>query len=261
MKKVFLILFLSQMAVSQAQEMSYKYVKVPEKFEFLKEENKFQLNALTAFLFEKYGLEAIYKEQVPTEVDPCEILHADVENNSGLFRTKLRVNLEDCNQRVVFTSEEGVSREKEYKTAYHEALREAFESVENFASEMPKYAGKASKSSVTETSSVTVKNTADKEPQQVGITITSKELSGDKTLRNGGQVYELKQDPSGYSLFREGEEEKFGSLIKSGSGSNYIYSSKNLQGSAFFDDAGNLIVEYVDANTGQLVSVKYELQD
>ncbi|GHA40909.1 hypothetical protein GCM10007103_22820 [Salinimicrobium marinum] len=261
MKKVFLILFLSQMAVSQAQEMTYKYVKVPEKFEFLKEENKFQVNALTAFLFEKYGFEAIYKEKTPAGVDPCEILHANVENKSGLFRTKLQVNLEDCNQRVVFTSEEGMSREKDYKTSYHEALREAFQSLENFTAEMPGHAQNISESSVTEESSVQIKDTSGEEPQQVGITITSKELSRDKTLRNGGQVYQLKQDSSGYSLFREGEEEKFGSLIKSGSGSNYIYSSKNLQGSAFFDAAGNLIVEYVDVNTGQLVSVNYELQD
>lgn len=261
MRKVFLILFLSQMAVSQAQEMTYKYVKVPEKFEFLKEENKFQLNALTAFLFEKFGFKAIYKEKVPAGVDPCEILHANVENNSGLFRTKLQVKLEDCHQRVVFTSEEGTSREKDYKTSYHEALRDAFNSLEDFASEMPAYAENKSESSVAEQASVDVRDTSGEEPKQVGIAITSKEVSGDKTLRNGGQLYELKQDASGYSLFREGEEEKFGSLIKSGSGANYIYSSKNLQGSAFFDATGNLIVEYVDTNTGQLVSVKYELQD
>jgi hypothetical protein len=260
MKKVFLILFLSQVAVSQAQE-TYKYVKVPEKFEFLKEENKFQLNALTAFLFEKYGFEAIYKKQVPAGVDPCEILHADVENNSGLFRTKLTVSLEDCNQRVVFTSEEGVSREKDYKTAYHEALRSAFESVGNFTSNMPDYVANSTKSSVTEASSVSTQNNSGKEPEKVGLTITSTELTGNKTFRNGEQVYELKENPSGYSLFKFGEEEKFGSLIKSGSGSNYIYTSTNLQGNAFFDPAGNLIVEYVDANTGQLISVKYQLQD
>ncbi|MDX1762446.1 MAG: hypothetical protein R3218_09855, partial [Christiangramia sp.] len=43
----------------------FQYVRVPEKFEFLKHENQFEVNALAAFLLEKYGFEVIYKEEVP----------------------------------------------------------------------------------------------------------------------------------------------------------------------------------------------------
>ena len=40
---------------SQSNLNDYKYVIVPNKFDFLKENDQYQLNSLAAFLFEKYG--------------------------------------------------------------------------------------------------------------------------------------------------------------------------------------------------------------
>ena len=48
--------------------------------------------------------------------------------------------------------------------------------------------------------------------------------------------------------------------MKSGGGENYLYSSKNVSGNAFFDRQGNLIVEYLDPNSQQLVSIHYKLK-
>ena len=47
-----------------------------------------------------------------------------------MFKTKLAVELKDCNDQVVFTSQIGESREKEYDKAYTQAVRNAFESLE-----------------------------------------------------------------------------------------------------------------------------------
>ncbi len=47
-----------------------------------------------------------------------------------MFKTKLSIELKDCNDQVVYTSEIGESREKEYNKAYNEALRDAFNSIE-----------------------------------------------------------------------------------------------------------------------------------
>ncbi|HET8754196.1 MAG TPA: hypothetical protein VFM59_07520, partial [Salinimicrobium sp.] len=57
-----LLIFLVLIGIEiQAQEVNnYKYVIVPETFEFQDEPNEHQLNALTEFLFEKYGFEALY---------------------------------------------------------------------------------------------------------------------------------------------------------------------------------------------------------
>jgi hypothetical protein len=66
MKKIFLILFMISGTFSvSAQELNeYKYIIVPEAFELSKEENQFQLNALTKFLFEEYGFETLMKQEV-----------------------------------------------------------------------------------------------------------------------------------------------------------------------------------------------------
>jgi len=118
---------------SQVSINAYKYVIVPNKYDFLKEKNQYQLNALTKFLFEKYGFEALmegsdYPEDLA--VNRCLALNADVLKDSGLFKTKLSIELKDCNGKTVFTSKVGESREKDYKSAYNLALRDAFESVE-----------------------------------------------------------------------------------------------------------------------------------
>ncbi|MFO8147551.1 MAG: hypothetical protein R6U03_09205, partial [Gillisia sp.] len=103
-----------------------------EEYNFTEEPDKFQLNSLTKFLFDKYGFEAyLENEELPEDLksNRCKALFADVENESGLFVTKLVVVLKDCQNEKVFVSEEGRSRDKEFKTAYQQALRDAFVSI------------------------------------------------------------------------------------------------------------------------------------
>ena len=60
MKLIYTILLVLAMSNSSTGQSlnDYKYVIVPGKFDFLKESDKYQLNSLTKFLFEKYGFEA-----------------------------------------------------------------------------------------------------------------------------------------------------------------------------------------------------------
>ncbi|AWH73123.1 hypothetical protein DCS32_02785 [Dokdonia sp. Dokd-P16] len=125
--------FIGSSLISQSVN-DYKYVIVPEKFDFLNEKDQYQLNSLTTFLFNKYGFEAYVEKASNLPLDykrnGCNTLRADVVESSGMLRTKLQVKLLDCNDAVVFVSEEGSSKLKEYKKSYHEALRRAFESIE-----------------------------------------------------------------------------------------------------------------------------------
>ena len=298
MKKYLLIItcLLGAMNTSVAQDLNqYKYVQVPQRFEFFSDDNQFQLNALTAFLFEKYGFKVLYGDQLPEDMAPCELLKADLLKDKGLFNTKLQVTLENCKGETVFTSKMGTSREKDYKAAYHEALRDAFTSVEELEyrySENPlkvdspdaivfeeedaveeavvekQSAEKAvpqveeavttnqAEKAVTQVEERVIENQAEKAvPQPVEADMET------KSFRNGPTIYTLRAVPSGYELFKAGEEGKFASLFKSGSGSNYIYASGTLQGSANFDAEGDLVVEYLDATSGQLVTLTYQLQD
>ncbi len=128
----FFVLFKVQ---SQANLNQFKYVIVQKKFEFLKKTDQFQLNSLTKFLLEKENFQTFFDdESFPEDLakDRCLALDADVINKSGLLKTKLLVEFKDCSNNIVFTTIMGDSKEKEYKKAYHESLREAFRSFQSF---------------------------------------------------------------------------------------------------------------------------------
>ena len=128
-----LVVFIATSVFSQANLNNYKYVIVPSKFDFLKEKDQYQLNSLTEFLFNKYGFIAVVEgNSYPEDLlqNRCLALKSNLLKDSGMFKTKLEVELKNCNDQVVYTSQVGESREKEYQKAYTEALRNAFMSIE-----------------------------------------------------------------------------------------------------------------------------------
>ncbi|TDE00186.1 hypothetical protein [Flavobacterium sandaracinum] len=132
MKKSFLFLLILTISYSYAQSVNeYKAIIVPVKYEFLKGENQYRLNTITKFNLNKAGFVSFYNnETIPSEYsDRCDLLYADVVNDSGFLTTKLYLTLKDCYGKIIFQSLEGKSKEKDFKVAYNEALTEAFESV------------------------------------------------------------------------------------------------------------------------------------
>jgi len=135
MKRYFLVLllFLSYSGYSQTTISNYKYVVVPEKFNFLKQKDQYSLNSLTKGLLEYKGFTVYFDNtNLPGEVanNRCRALSADVLEKSGMFSTRLTLILKDCQGNIVFKSKEGESREKEYRVAYNMALRDAFTSLD-----------------------------------------------------------------------------------------------------------------------------------
>ena len=132
MKKTFLFLLILLVSYSHAQSVNdYKAVIVPLKYDFLKADNQYRLNTLTKFNLSKAGFAAFYtNDSIPTAYnDRCSLLYADVSSEKGFLLTKLYVTLKDCNNRIVFKSAVGKSKEKEYQVAYVAALSEAFTSI------------------------------------------------------------------------------------------------------------------------------------
>lgn len=135
MKKYITLVFLFVGIISATAQSvnNYKYFIIPETFEFTGEKDQYQLNSLLKFLMEKEGFNTVMRKgEKPVDLrnNPCKALSVDVINDSGLFTTKLKINFEDCYGKIVYTSDEGKSREKDFKKAYQEALRNAFESVQ-----------------------------------------------------------------------------------------------------------------------------------
>jgi len=278
---IFTFVFIGFLSSTFGQDLnSYKYVLVPSSFDFFKEPNQYQLNELTKFLFEKYGFEAYMEnEELPMELSQnrCKALIANMQNNSGLFSTKLVVVLKDCKNNQLFISKEGRSREKDYKIAYQEALRDAFESISalNY-----KYEGQVSSAPAPKSENVvqlvmvpeakaepTVQETMPAEVEVSIIPVSQDQivenLKNEKTLNflYEAKAFYLERSENGYRFFQKGMTEPFAQLISSKNSQTYIYASITTQGIANFDKDGNLVVEIFNRENGSMDTKIYKLQN
>lgn len=113
----------------------YQYIIVPEKFDFVKEVDKYQTSSLTKFLFEKKGFKVFLSNEAMPETlvkDRCKSLHAEVKDISTMLRTKVKIEVKDCFGTTVYTSQIGKTKFKEYKRGYQDAIRKAFETMTDF---------------------------------------------------------------------------------------------------------------------------------
>lgn len=128
-KVLLALLFCSAIGFSQSVN-DYKAVIIPLKYDFIKTDNQYRLATLTKSNLLKAGFEAYYtNEQIPAGIDRCELLYIDVKRDNAFLVTKLFIQFKDCYGKVIYTSETGKSREKDYEVAYKESLEGAFVSV------------------------------------------------------------------------------------------------------------------------------------
>ena len=115
---------------SQGEKLSdYSFIVVPKKFDFQFSEDQYQLNSLLKFLFNKHGFHAYFDEELP-DVRRCDGLRAEVIGNPGFVWCRVTIFIKDCEGNVIYTSEEGKSKLKEYSKMYNQAMRRAFESID-----------------------------------------------------------------------------------------------------------------------------------
>ena len=111
----------------------YKYIVVPKKFDFLKEENQYRVNSYTKFLFVKEGYQVFYSgDDFPEDLksNPCLALTANVLDESNAFTTKIFLVLENCGRDEVFKSVEVRSKIKDYNKTSIDALKKCFVSIQ-----------------------------------------------------------------------------------------------------------------------------------
>jgi len=135
MKKIIILccfFLLSFSMIAQKSIHNYKYIIVSKNFQFLRAADQYQTSSLTKFLFNKNGYIAyLDTDKIPSDFNNnrCLALFVDVKDVSKFLSTNLIIELKDCNNNVVYTSKLGRSKEKEFKDAYHEAIRKAFEDI------------------------------------------------------------------------------------------------------------------------------------
>lgn len=140
MKNIILVLFLIMSNIfvfgQEKKVNNYKFIVVPEQFNFLKQKDEYKTSSLTKFLLKKNGFTVVLNsEQYPKDLrdNPCSGLKAVVLDKSSMFKVKVIIELRDCSNKILYTSDEGVSKLKEFKKGFQEAIRNAHASMNDIA--------------------------------------------------------------------------------------------------------------------------------
>ncbi len=258
---LFLFTFLSFAAKSQNSLSDYSYVVVPDQFEFLDGKDRFQLNSMSEFYFNKYGFHAFMSNEVPGNLKRCDGIYADVLKVKAIIGTRVMIVLKDCNGNQLFESSVGKSKEKDFKMAFQDALRDAFLSIaaQNvnqkeiaFSNEESPYV-KSSENIVQEKVMpqkviVRVEDKSEVESENIDTNLPTSKFSN---YTKNGNTYLLRRTDEGYALYQESSAAMDGLLLLGNLDvvqSNKIYFN-DVSGSIFkatFDGAKNLIVQKGD---------------
>ena len=262
---------------------------VPEAYDFLGKTNQYQLNALTKFLFEKNGFETVMKnESKPADLNsnPCLGLTPNITEDSGLFKTKIVLQLKDCYGNVVYATREGTSKNKDYKEAYQESLRDAFGDIAslNYKYQPEPIAENDVAEEEEETTVVEVEAEVEDEQEVIAEkemkreaddaqnikieeieedeqdVIVANSESVNKIYQKDNAAFILKSTEQGFGLYPENSSEPIALLIETDN-SDYIYSSLSNQGIASFDAENNLVVEYFSRTENKKIKQIYQLQN
>ena len=253
MNNVYIIFVVFIMATTaKAQKLSaYKYIVVPTQFTMQKNAGEYNLNTLVASTFKKFNFETMVEgDTPPVGFEPCKALKVGV-NKRGFLNTYISYSLKDCYGKTVHTTIEGYSAEKDYKQAYYEAFREAFEDpyIQNH-----KYKG-GSTQKVVENSSKSREEIIAEAKRQLAAEEAEEILEAEVEKAKGkaivsdyafeflGKRYEFKKSLSGFNIFNGAS--KLGTATKLSSG-QYTISAGVLSGKGFFDAFGNFVLTRVN---------------
>lgn len=248
---VFFLFCIVTSGVSQKTLADYKYVSVPEQFDFVKGKDRYQVNSLSRFLFKKYGFDAYFSSELP-DVTRCEVIWADVEGSSGLIYTKIRVVLRDCNGMELYRSQEGRSKDKDYKKAYHEAIREAFSSFESINKEdvhVPKV-------ETTTKPAVTVTETMDTPMEKPTLETKETPVEVAKSVVYRYADYKIVPGAAGGKLTVYQNDEKIGSLTPASEKGTFLAITSQFNGIAYMNKR-TIIIEYEVEGVQELVAMKF----
>jgi hypothetical protein len=226
-----LVLGLVFFAKAQSSINDYKYVIVPTKFDFLKSQDQYQLNSLAKFLFDKYGLTALMESDgYPKDLvsNYCLALKSNVLKSGGMFKTKLKVELRNCNNEIIFTSEIGETKEKDFMKAYALALRSAFKSFESID-----YNYKPNKNSIAESNKISNSSTQEIEKLKEEIEALKEGKTSGATVVVGFEEAKPKADKVSEVEIQEHQTVK---------GSNALYAQEIDNGFQVVDSTPKIVM-------------------
>ena len=247
---IFLTLCMSISLFSQQVEINkYQYIIVQNKFDYLKSPDQFQTSSLLKFLLKKKGYKVfLSSEKLPQKLNNnrCLSLSATVKDNSSMLSIKNNIELIDCYGKTVYTSVTGKSRNKDYKKGYHEAIRNAFDSMVDVGYNQDSSIVNAKE--VIEETAVVVKAVP-----KVVITPSS-DVNIEKVTPSGRDILYAQANTNGFQLINTKPEVIF-VILKTNVKDVFVIKDKN---GIFHKVDGNWVAEYYE-NT-QFVEKQYQVK-
>jgi len=224
------MLFLFSVSIfSQSNNpISYKYIIVKSTFDFLKQVDRYRTSSFTKFLFEKEGFKVyLDNEQLPEELyyNKCKAMFVDIKDDSNLFYTKNFIELLDCNNNLIHTSQIGKSKLKDYEKTYRQSIRNAFSTFKNLDSVYTSFSSvKITKSKKKESNLEIVTK-----PKETKQEIIKPAVNSSTSEEKNNSIYSsltAKDISSGYQLLNTKNEVIF-IILKTGNQNRFIIKNKN----------------------------------
>lgn len=224
------MLFLFSVSIfSQSNNpISPKYIIVKSTFNFLKQVDRYRTSSFTKFLFEKEGFKVyLDNEQLPEELyyNKCKAMFVDIKDDSNLFYTKNFIELLDCNNNLIHTSQIGKSKLKDYEKTYRQSIRNAFSTFKNLDSVYTSFSSvKITKSKKKESNLEIVAKTKETKQEIIKPAVNSSTSEKKNNLIYSSLI--AKDISSGYQLLNRKNQVIF-IILKTGNQNRFIIKNKN----------------------------------
>ena len=136
MMKNFSILALVFLSINSFAQQN-KAIIISNKYEFQKEKNTYNINNMLKAILVSNNYQVFFEDEIlPTEIaqNRCNALTGVLLDISNLFVTKLKFQILDCNNNLLFETEEVRTKEKDIQNAY-------IETIKLLSPELKKYSG------------------------------------------------------------------------------------------------------------------------
>ncbi|MEN9326039.1 MAG: hypothetical protein RI943_460, partial [Bacteroidota bacterium] len=134
MMKFFSILVLVFLSFTSFAQQN-KVIIISNKYEFQKVKNTYNINNMLKAILVSNSYQVFFDdEELPKEIaqNKCNALTGVLIDNSNMFLTKLKFQIRDCQNKLLFETAEVKTREKDIQNAY-------IETVGLLSSELKKY--------------------------------------------------------------------------------------------------------------------------
>ncbi len=237
MKKaaIFILTFTSLTAFAQ-KVSDYKYVTLPAKFETFKEDYGLGELLTKTLLSKNYIVIPADKLQWPSEAkdNPCNVLLADIVNDSGFLRNKVLVKFKDCNDKEI-QSIKGASSIKEYKEGYQDALKQTYTLISP---------AKPIEQIQTVTKTVVV---SEEKPANVNNS-TSENNSAQKYSNGKMDLQKIQMDGSQFILVSPNSSSPFATFKTTTKNDVFRVKLQNGESTLGYFENGNIVIEIPQSN-------------